>query len=159
MSNVVTGHGSTSTARLEAGHRPELQVAFARLEVALREYAACDGCHTEMIAAALWPLRGAFDRHLEVTEDAEGVFADVLRRAPALAAVVDRLRIEHVVLRARLERLLTPSGHPAGSASADSGAMAAIREHAPGLIQDFALHRRHEARLMFDAYLEGIGGD
>lgn len=160
MSKVVSHEPLTESVESTGPpSAPELHDALGRLGAALREDAAAPGCGTASVTAAAWPVPPAFRRHVDATEGDGLLFADVEERAPWLSSDVGALRREHVGLQARLDHLMGPLEDPAGAGCADADALRRLREEGPGFIADVDAHRRREARLMFDAYVAGIGGD
>jgi ElaB/YqjD/DUF883 family membrane-anchored ribosome-binding protein len=109
------------------------------------------------LARRLEDLRTAFDRHVELTEAPSGFLAQIVADAPRLANAVNKLRAEHELISASIERMLS-SLHAAIPGSDD--AVAEAREQALELLKQLARHRHQGADLVYEAFNVDIeGGD
>lgn len=100
-------------------------------------------------------LRDSIFEHIEVTERSEGLYDEILHRAPRLARQVDRLKGEHPALRdgatALIERLhSTPIG--------EGWTLEEARDDVQRLLGRIVRHRQLGADLVWEAYNLDIGG-
>jgi len=100
-------------------------------------------------------LLDSIDEHIEVTERPEGLYEEILRRAPRLSSQVDRLRSEHPALRAGTAELIerlhsTPVG--------PGWPLDEARDDAQRLLGKIVKHRQRGADLVWEAYNLDIGG-
>lgn len=100
-------------------------------------------------------LLDSIGEHIEVTERPEGLYEEILHRAPRLSLQVDRLRAEHPALRAgtaelieRLQSTTIGPGWPVDDA----------RDDAQRLLGKIVKHRQQGADLVWEAYNLDIGG-
>ena len=100
-------------------------------------------------------LLDSIDEHIEVTERTEGLYEEILHRAPRLSSQVDRLRAEHPTLRAAtaglVERLHSTT--IGGDWPLDEA-----RDDAQRLLGKIVKHRQRGADLVWEAYNLDIGG-
>jgi hypothetical protein len=104
----------------------------------------------------LHEVRDAFEQHIVVTEQDDGLYDEILERAPRLAGNVRRLRDEHPEIRegiaANLERLeqteIGSGGWPLDQA----------RDDLQRFIGSVIRHRQRGADLVWEAYNVDIGG-
>jgi hypothetical protein len=100
-------------------------------------------------------LLDTIDVHIEVTERQNGLYDELLHRAPRLSSQVDRLRAEHPGLRdgtaeliERLHSIAIGEGWPLDEA----------RDDAQRLLGKIVKHRQQGADLVWEAYNLDIGG-
>jgi hypothetical protein len=100
-------------------------------------------------------LLDSIGEHIEVTERPEGLYEEILHRAPRLSSQVDRLRAEHPALRTgtaelieRLQSTTIGPGWPLDDA----------RDDAQRLLGKIVKHRQQGADLVWEAYNLDIGG-
>jgi hypothetical protein len=93
-------------------------------------------------------------RHVEGSEDADGLLAEVLFKVPRLAHRVDHLRREHGEITHATEQLLLI---PAPTPDDADAATAKLREVALDLLSRIARHRQLGADLVYEAYSVDIG--
>jgi hypothetical protein len=103
---------------------------------------------------ALATLTAAFERHLAVTEGADGLFSQILSSSPRLDRSVAAVREEHRAIGAQLAEVTAAARtlDPVSHAAAD------LREAALGLLAAFVRHRQHGSDLVYAAYATDIGG-
>ncbi|MBI3649365.1 MAG: hypothetical protein HY240_11555 [Actinobacteria bacterium] len=100
-------------------------------------------------------LRDAFDQHILVTEKPDGLYEEIMHRAPRLAGNVHRLQEEHPALERQivsvLERL--ESGEVGETWAIDD-----CRDDLQRVLGGIVKHRQHGADLVWEAYNVDIGG-
>ena len=104
---------------------------------------------------ALSALREMIEEHIEVTERSEGLYDEILHKAPRLADAVRRLREEHPVMRDKTSEAITrlrttPVGAMWGLEEA--------RDDLQRLLGRIVKHRQLGADLVWEAYNLDIGG-
>lgn len=154
---ALPGHPSPSTDALAAARRrrAELKETLSELEHALAAPAPGRAdVWGERVRAAVDRLSADLDRHIALTEGADGLYQDVLAQAPRLATAIAKLEGEHVVLVTAVKDAL---------AQLDSGAdgeewVSHVRDKVTSLIVLFSRHRQRGADLVYEAYETDIGG-
>lgn len=139
-----------------ARRRADLHHALVDVERAISSPAAGRlDTWTGDVVKRLSILLNSIDEHIVVTERPEGLYEEILNRAPRLSSQVDRLRAEHPALRAGtaelIERLHTTAigpGWPLDEA----------RDDAQRLLGKIVKHRQRGADLVWEAYNLDIGG-
>jgi hypothetical protein len=111
---------------------------------------------TATVLKEMHEVRDAFGQHIIVTEETDGLYDEILDRAPRLAGNVRRLREEHPEIRdgidAMLERL---EDTEIGS---DRWALEQARDDLQRFIGTVIKHRQRGADLVWEAYNVDIGG-
>jgi hypothetical protein len=128
--------------------RKDLYDAMQRLESSVARASGQDDWAV-VVADALQIMHDALQRHVIEIEADNGLFAEVVGRAPGLASDVAILRNDH-------EDLLF-SCREAGELVANWSAPAEIRRKVLGLLGRLAIHRQRGAELLFDAYNVDLG--
>lgn len=142
--DVVYDWPSTESHRRIATRRRDLYEAMRMLEAsAARASGLADWM--EHIERALSNLESALERHVAEIEAEDGLFADVINRAPHLAAAVDGLRAEH-------EEMLETCRDALDLASGDRATPEQLRSQVLDLLGLVAVHRQTGAELLFDTY-------
>ncbi len=144
---------TTATLRsVEAarGRREELRQATSALENAVARPLAADDW-LDVVSSVFLALDGAFQAHCDEVESPDGLFTDVLARAPRLASKVEELRAEHT----DIARLLADAGRPG---TYDYEDLVDLRHKLVGLIGAIGAHRRAGADLVYEAFNVDIGG-
>jgi len=139
-----------------ARRRADLHHALVDVERAISSPAAGRlDTWTGDVVKRLSILFDSIDEHIEVTERPEGLYEEILHRAPRLSSQVDRLRAEHPALRAgtaelveRLHSIPVGPGWPLDEA----------RDDAQRLLGKIVKHRQRGADLVWEAYNLDIGG-
>ena len=72
---------------------------------------------TATVLKEMHEVRDAFEQHIVVTEQSDGLYDEILDRAPRLAGNVRRLRDEHPEIRAGIGRRSNGSNRPRSAAS------------------------------------------
>jgi len=139
--------------------RAGLRQAIVNVEVALATPAVSGRAPVWVtdVGAALYRLRGALEHHIEVTEDADGILAQIVQLAPRLAGPCDRLRQEHVELKGLLEG--ESSLFDGAPAAPDSMWVEGRRRDITHVLGRLASHRQQGADLTYEAYGVDIGGE
>jgi len=100
-------------------------------------------------------LRDSIDEHIEVTERPDGLYDEILHRAPRLSSQVDRLRGEHPNLRDGTAELVERlHANPIG----EGWPLEEARDDAQRLLGKIVKHRQQGADLVWEAYNLDIGG-
>ena len=145
MSEELDGSERLEEAKQQ---RRGLRSAMAELEGALAGAAP--------VGAAAWGnavrttverLRAAVDRHIAVTEGADGLFGEIVERAPRLAPRVDRLRADHVELAEECSSLAARL-----DGAVDDDGVTQVRDAGVALLTHLVRHRHLGADLVYEAY-------
>lgn len=97
------------------------------------------------VGEALAGLESALRRHITEIEGPDGLFSEVIDRAPHLEPDVQRLRKEHQdLVSSCLSALEVARARPVDAAS--------VRRKVLGILALIALHRQRGSELLFDAY-------
>jgi hypothetical protein len=128
--------------------RRGVRQASADLEEALARPASQDpqGWSTGT-ADSLALLATAFELHVQQSEGAEGLLAEIVEVSPRCAPAVEQIKRDHREIVAELHDL-----EPAARRSAEVSRIADVREHALGVLQAIARHRQRGADLIYEAY-------
>src|SRR4051794_20666962 len=94
-------------------------------------------------------LREAFRHHVEVTESADGLFADVVTQAPPLAHQVDVLQAEHPRIEEALAGVAARLDAPG---SVEPGAANEVADEILDVLGQIVRHRHAGASLVYEAY-------
>jgi hypothetical protein len=96
---------------------------------------------------ALGELHTALEHHIEVAEEDDGLFDEIMRREPRLANAIERLRADHGALMDSL----AAANRRLGSVD-DAAGVEEIREMVLGLLHSVFAHRHRGAELVYEAY-------
>ncbi len=103
----------------------------------------------------LGALREVIEEHIEVTERAEGLYDEILHKAPRLSGAVQHLKDEHPLMRDGTSDLITKlRTTPVGTVWTLEDA----RDDVQTLLGLIIKHRQHGADLIWEAYNLDIGG-
>lgn len=132
--------------------RAELRDSMTALEHALAGPAIGDPAHwAGRVQAALTELSADLRTHVQITEDPDGLYPELLQVAPRLSEPVARLIREHGTLRAALDDLLaTLDDHVPD--------VERVRELGTSLLSSLSHHRQRGADLVYEAYEVDVGG-
>lgn len=133
---------SSRTHEQVASRRQELYETMTNLERALARPSGATDWRIE-IEDSLSDLDRALKSHIAQVESDDGLFVEIVDRAPNLQPAVETLRKEH--------RSLESACHRAMSMSADWSPQV-LRRRANSLLVRLALHRQTGAELLFDAF-------
>ncbi len=104
---------------------------------------------------ALAALRETIEEHIEVTERAEGLYDEILHKAPRLSDAVQHLRDEHPLLRDKTsEAIAKLRTTPVGT----TWTLDEARDELQRLLGRIVRHRQLGADLVWEAYNLDIGG-
>jgi hypothetical protein len=139
-----------------ARRRADLHHALVEVERAISSPAAGRlDTWTVDVVKRLGILLDAIDEHIEVTERPQGLYEEILDRAPRLSQQVDRLRTEHPSLRTGsaelIERLHSTAIGP-------DWPLDEARDDVQRLLGKIVKHRQLGADLVWEAYNLDIGG-
>lgn len=146
---------TSSDALVEARRRrADLHSVIMALESAIA--APASGRQADWSAAthdALVEVGAAFERHIAVVEGPDGLFDEVTQTAPRLANALERLREEHLEIRARVVDAVDAVRLVAGRKQpVDDG-----REAVLVVLDRLMRHRQHGADVVYEAYAVDIG--
>ena len=149
---------SANPADLASQQRERLRDALVAFEDALssagpRRAAAW----AEGVVQCILRVEAEFDNHIDFTEQADGLYDDILEAAPRLAHRVDQLRQEHNEITVALSDCLTRVELVPNTAHADW--VSARREECNALLGRLVRHRQRGADLVYEAYSEVGGSD
>ncbi|HKZ25123.1 MAG TPA: hypothetical protein VI980_06865 [Acidimicrobiia bacterium] len=125
--------------------RIDLHEAMESLEATVARPAAPEGW-AEAVVDSLLQLRDALQAHIRELEAPDGLFAEILDKAPRLASEVEALKKEHIELAKSWARALQ-SLRGDGVASATE-----VRRRVISLIGRLAIHRHRGSDLVYEAY-------
>ena len=137
--------------------RKTLHDTIVHLEEAISSPAAgrIDGW-TAAVLKEVVEVREAFDQHIVVTEREEGLYDEILERAPRLAGNVRRLREEHPDISEHIGR--TVARLEQEQVGDEAWSLEAARDDLQRLIGQISRHRQRGADLVWEAYNVDIGG-
>ena len=147
------------TAALNAARqrRKTLHDTLVHLEEALSSPAAGRiPDWTATVLKELHEVRDAFEQHILVTEQEEGLYDEILERAPRLAGNVRRLREEHPEISEHIGR--TVARLEQEQVGDEAWSLEAARDDLQRLIGQISRHRQRGADLVWEAYNVDIGG-
>jgi hypothetical protein len=101
-------------------------------------------------------VRDAFDQHVEATEKPDGLYDEIMQRAPRLAHTVERLREEHPPIAASIAATIVRI--EADEVVRDDWPVDQARDDLQRLIGSLVRHRQKGADLVWEAYNVDIGG-
>lgn len=133
---------SVDTQDQVSSRRQEIYDAITGLERAVARPSGAADWRME-IETALSHLEAALSDHTAQVEAEDGLFAEILDRAPHLQAAVESLRDEHRSLESACRQAL--------SMAADWSTQM-LRRRVNALLVRLTLHRQSGAELLFDAF-------
>jgi hypothetical protein len=111
---------------------------------------------TSQVVKELVGLRDAFEQHVLVTEKPDGLYEEIINRAPRLAGKVKKLGEEHPSIASSInDRLARMEGAQAGT---EAWEIDDCRDDLQRLLGLIVRHRQHGADLVWEAYNLDIGG-
>ena len=128
--------------------RRGVRQASGELEEALARPAGHDPqAWSKDAADCLLRLLDAFESHVEQSEGADGLLAEIVTAAPRLANSVQQIKEEHRAIVASIGRL-----ESAARVDEDVTNIQKIREDALNVLRTVAGHRQRGADLIYEAY-------
>ena len=154
----MSEHDEELTPTLEETRRRRADLHHALVEVEDAISGPAVGREAEWareVVEQLGALRETLEEHIEVTERAEGLYDEILHKAPRLAGAVNRLKDEHPLLRdsasETISKLRTTPIGPQWS-------LQEARDDIQRLLGQVVKHRQQGADLVWEAYNLDIGG-
>jgi len=111
---------------------------------------------TATVLKEMHEVRDAFAQHVTVTEQADGLYDEILDRAPRLENNVRRLREEHPEISKGIDSMLERLEHT--EIGADGWPLEEARDDLQRFIGRVIKHRQRGADLVWEAYNVDIGG-
>jgi hypothetical protein len=142
--DVIYEWPSVDTHQKIINRRQDLYEAMRRLEQNSARASGLDDW-VDGIRDALNNLESALQRHVSEIERPDGLFDEVVERAPHLEADVDRLRTEHRYLTTACRDAIALVDAPSVGASE-------LRRKLLIILARLAIHRQHGSELLFDTY-------
>ena len=110
---------------------------------------------TREVVEALSALRAAIEEHIELAERPEGLYDEILQKAPRMAGAIDLLRDEHPILRDVTSDIIAKlRTTPVGT----TWTLADARDGLQQLLGQLVKHRQLGPDLLWEAYNLDIGG-
>jgi hypothetical protein len=149
-------HELTRAFQEAARRRADLHHALVDVERAISSPAAGRlDTWTGDVVKRLTILLDSIDEHIVVTERPEGLYDEILQRAPRLSSQVDGLRAEHPALRAGTAELIERLH---STAIGQGWSLEEARDDAQRVLGRIVKHRQQGADLVWEAYNLDIGG-
>jgi hypothetical protein len=111
---------------------------------------------TATVLKEMHEVRDAFGQHVVVTEQSDGLYDEILDRAPRLAGNVRRLREEHPEIQAGIDTMLERLENT--EIGSDHWPLEQARDDLQRFIGRVIKHRQRGADLVWEAYNVDIGG-
>lgn len=149
--DTATASAALADARRQRADLHEVIVALEAASAAPAATRQADWSST--VHDALVEVGAAFERHIAVVEGPSGLFDEVTETAPRLANALERLRAEHLDIRAVIVGAVDAVRLVAGrQAPPDQG-----REAVLLVLDRLMRHRQHGADVVYEAYAVDIG--
>jgi hypothetical protein len=141
----------------KAGQRRKtLHDSLVHLEEALSSPAAGRIADwTGVVVKEMHEVSAAFEQHIVVTEQPDGLYDEILERAPRLAGNVRRLREEHPEITQGITHMISQLEHVE---IGESWPLEQARDDLQRFIGSVIKHRQRGADLVWEAYNVDIGG-
>jgi hypothetical protein len=137
--------------------RKTLHDALVHLEVAISSPATGRLPEwTTAVTKEVTAVRDAFDQHVLVTEKPEGLYDEILARAPRLAGNLRRLKAEHPEIADSIQAMLDRLDQT--EVGGEPWPLERARDDLQRFIGRIIRHRQHGADLVWEAYNVDIGG-
>jgi hypothetical protein len=142
----------------QAGQRRKtLHDSLVHLEEALSSPAAGRTADwTGIVVKEMHEVAAAFEQHIVVTEQPDGLYDEILERAPRLAGNVRRLREEHPEITEGIAHMISKLEHV--QIGPDTWPVDQARDDLQRFIGSVIKHRQRGADLVWEAYNVDIGG-
>ncbi len=111
---------------------------------------------TATVLKEMHEVRDAFTQHITVTEQTDGLYDEILDRAPRLEGNVRRLREEHPEIRTGIDSMLERLENT--EIGTDVWPLDQARDDLQRFIGRVIKHRQRGADLVWEAYNVDIGG-
>ena len=111
---------------------------------------------TASVDKELHEVQAAFEQHIVVTEQTDGLYDEILERAPRLAGNVRRLREEHPEIQEGIGHMLNRLEHV--EIGSEDWPVDKARDDLQRFIGSVIRHRQRGADLVWEAYNVDIGG-
>jgi len=147
------------TAALDAARmrRKTLHDTLVHLEESISSPAAGRiPAWTASVLKEIIEVREAFDQHVVVTERPDGLYDEILERAPRLDGNLRRLREEHPVIAASVVSMIQRLEQT--EIGGDDWPLDQARDDLQRFIGQVIKHRQRGADLVWEAYNVDIGG-
>jgi hypothetical protein len=108
----------------------------------------------ERVHVALVELSADFGEHIDITEGPDGLYRELLSRAPRLSGAVTRLTGEHARIGELINELLACVGESELNQDVET-----VRDRGTVLLAKLAGHRQRGSDLIYEAYASDIGGE
>jgi hypothetical protein len=105
------------------------------------------GPWAERVASRLDAVAAAWEDHVEAAERPGGLYEEVVGREPRLAHAVDRLKLEHLSVRATILEVRERARDVGEDAQ-----VAEVRAETLDLLHALAVHRHRGVDLVYEAY-------
>lgn len=132
--------------------RERLADATDDLETAITSASGDREAWKVSVGDALTEMSAAVANHVKVTEEPDGLFSDITERSPRLINQIDRLKLEHSELQARVENLESLLDD-----NLDETRIEWIRIQAFELFHLVSMHRGKGSDLIYESYKFDIG--
>jgi hypothetical protein len=160
--NGVTRLGS-AVRDTAVGHREKLQAALGSVEAALAAPAPGRlSAWTLALRADMAHLQREFGAHVRITEGPDGLYEEILARAPHLAHALEAVRGEHAEITRLLDDAMAMLEHEPigiGSELDPMTRVEEIRTACTTILGRLVRHRQRGADLTHQAYQVDVGGD
>jgi hypothetical protein len=159
---VMTQQGSI-VRDAAVGHREKLQAALGSVEAALAAPAPGRlSAWTLALRADMVHLREEFTVHVAITEGPEGLYEEILDRAPHLAHALGSVRSEHADISSLIDEALAKLEYEPIGIGGELDPMdrvAELRDTCTTILGRIVRHRQRGADLTHQAYQVDVGGD
>jgi len=142
----------------QAGQRRKtLHDSLVHLEEALSSPASGRAADwTAVVVKEMHEVGAAFEQHIVVTEQTDGLYDEILERAPRLAGNVRRLREEHPEITEGITQMIAKLDEV--EIGAEDWPVEKARDDLQRFIGSVIRHRQRGADLVWEAYNVDIGG-
>jgi hypothetical protein len=154
----MTEHDRVTPALDEARRRRKtLHESLVHLEVAISSPAAGRiDAWTAQVLKEMVGVRDAFEQHVLVTEKPEGLYDEILGRAPRLEHAIRRLKDEHPEIGQAITEMIARLEHT--EIGGVQWPLDDARDDLQRFIGKVIKHRQRGADLVWEAYNVDIGG-
>jgi hypothetical protein len=111
---------------------------------------------TNTVDKEMHEVEAAFEQHVAVTEQPDGLYDEILERAPRLSGNVQRLRDEHPEIKEGIRHMLARLEHE--EIGSQDWPLDQARDDLQRFIGTVIRHRQKGADLVWEAYNVDIGG-